>query len=149
MRLWVSGLETREEPGELKFLISRQLFRSFPLTKSMKKIKANISPAPLPTIKNKWRILGNSVLFLFLSSSLNAWLSPQAAQARTVSLHYYANMIITLADERNTRICLRINCCILNPEIWNTFEQRTLLASILFTRLNFESFFKADLRPHK
>ena len=80
----------------------------------MTKIKAYISPALSPPIKHKWRILGNSALLLLLSSSLNA---SQAAQARTVSLQNYANMIIILADERNMRICLRINCCILSPEI--------------------------------
>ena len=140
-RLCVSELETSEEPSELKFLVPRQLFHSFSLTESMTKIKANISPVLSPPTKNKWRILGNSALFLLLSSSLNAWLSPQAAQARTVSLQNYANMIIILADKRNM-ICLRINCCILSPEIWNTFQQITLLASILFVHLNFVSFLR-------
>ena len=90
----------------------------------------------------KWHIFGNSAVLLFLSSSLNAWLSPQAARARTVSIHNYANITIILADAWNVRICLRINRCTLNPEIWNTFEQRTLLASIFFVRLNFESSLK-------
>ena len=140
MRLWVSGLETSEGQCELKVLIPRQLFaHSINQEHKKKKIKANISPTPPPHPLKKRHIFGNSAVFLFLSSSLNAWLSPQAAQARTVSIHNYANIIIILADEWNMRICLRINRCILNSESWNIFEQRTLLASILFVHLNFES----------
>ena len=69
------------------------------------------------------------------------WAHRQLKLARLAFITMQTITII-LADAWNVRICLRINRCTLNPEIWNTFEQRTLLASILFVRLNFESSLK-------
>ena len=91
LRLWVSGLDKRRT-GRGKVPDPTATFSLISINQEHEENQGQHQPCPLPTIKNKWRILGNSALFLFLSSSLNAcWAhrQPRLAQLAFITMQIW------------------------------------------------------------